>query len=113
MPTMKRRTRWIVGSAAVVVLAGGGGGIAMAGASGDDDETEAPITGQELERASEAALDYTGEGKVTDTEVGDEDAYYEVEVTLDNGSQTDVHLDEDFQVLNAEADTEEEDEEKE
>ncbi|MGP3971621.1 PepSY domain-containing protein [Streptomyces sp. 6N223] len=105
---MNRRSKWIVGAAAVAALAGGGGGIAMAGASGDDDEP--PITGTELERASEAALDFTGEGKVTDTEAGDEDASYEVEVTLDDGKQTDVHLDEDFHVLNAETDIGEDDE---
>jgi uncharacterized membrane protein YkoI len=94
-----------------VVALAGGGGIAMAGVSGDDDKTETPITGQELERASEAALDYTGGGRVTDSEVGDEDAHYEIEVTLDNGKQTDVHLDEDFQVVNAEQDSDEKEDE--
>ena len=36
---------------------------------------------------------HTGEGKVTETEVGDEESYYEVEITLDDGSQVDVQLD--------------------
>ena len=70
----------------------------------DDDDDDAPITGEALEQASAAALEYTGEGRVTDTEVGDEDGYYEVEVTLDDGSQVDVHLDESFNVLGQEAD---------
>jgi uncharacterized membrane protein YkoI len=87
----------------VVVLAAAAiaAGIAV-GASGDDDET--PITGTALERASAAALEHTGEGRVTETEAGDEEGAYEVEVTLDDGSQVDVHLDASFNVLGDEAD---------
>jgi uncharacterized membrane protein YkoI len=106
---MKRRTRWIVGTAAVAALAGGGGGLAMAGVSDDDDGTEVSITGRALDRAEDAALDYTGQGRVTDTEVGDEESYYEVEVTLDNGKQTDVQLDRHFNVVGAETDSGEDD----
>ena len=36
---------------------------------------------------------------MTETEVGDEESLYEVEVTLDNGDQVDVQLDEDFAVV--------------
>jgi uncharacterized membrane protein YkoI len=72
--------------------------------STDDDGTEVPITGVELEQASRAALEHTGEGTVTETEVGDEESYYEVEVTLDDGSQVDVQLDEDFNVVDVMAD---------
>jgi hypothetical protein len=70
------------------------------GAEGPD----VPITGPALERASAAALDYMGQGRVTETEVGDEEGYYEVEIRLDNGRQVDAHLDEVFQVLGQEAD---------
>jgi hypothetical protein len=63
-----------------------------------------PVTGEALERASEAALQVTGEGRVTGTEVGDEEGYYEIEITLDNGQQVDVHLDENFAVLGQEDD---------
>ncbi len=66
-----------------------------------------PITGAALERASAVALDHTGGGQVTETEVGDEDSYYEVEVTLDDGSQVDVQLDREFNVVGADADVEE------
>jgi uncharacterized membrane protein YkoI len=76
-------------------------GIAVA-AGGDDDEP--PITGTALDRASAAALEHTGGGRVTETEAGDEDGAYEVEVTLDDGSQVDVHLDASFQVLGDESD---------
>lgn len=94
---MKRRTRWIV-SGALAALAVGGGSYAVAGATSGDNEQ--PITGQALERASAAALAATGGGRVSETEVGDEDAYYEVEVTLGGGRQVDVHLDREFGVVN-------------
>jgi uncharacterized membrane protein YkoI len=78
------------------------GGAVVATTGGDDDEV--PITGEALERATTAALEHLGEGRVTETEVGDEESYYEVEVTLDDGSQVDVQLDEDFTVVGSEAD---------
>jgi hypothetical protein len=43
---------------------------------------------------------------VTGTEVGDEDSYYEVEVTLESGGQVDVQLDEQFRVVDTMADRE-------
>ena len=43
---------------------------------------------------------------MTGTEVGDEEGYYEIEVTLDDGSQIDVHLDRDLNVLGMLADRE-------
>jgi hypothetical protein len=72
--------------------------------SGDvaEDSAEGPdrtITGTDLARASKAALEYLGGGRVTATEVGDEESYYEVEVTLADGSQIDVQLDEGFNVV--------------
>jgi hypothetical protein len=65
---------------------------------------DVPITGSALDTASAAALEYTGGGRVTGTEVGDEEGYYEIEVTLDDGRQVDVHLDENFNVLSQVAD---------
>jgi hypothetical protein len=83
----------------------GGGGAAVASPTGavGGEGNEKPINGPALERASTAALAHTGQGAVSDTEVGDEESYYEVEVTLDNGSQTDVQLDRDFNVVGSEA----------
>ena len=100
---MQKRTKLAIAGAVAIAAAGTGIGIGMASAGGDHDT---PITGDTLDRASAAALDHTGEGRVTDTEVGDEEGAYEVEVTLDDGSQVDVHLNEDFQVIGTEADTE-------
>ena len=66
--------------------------------------TEKAITGSALDRASAVALKEVGEGKVTETEAGDEEGAYEVEVTKADGSQVDVHLDKQFNVLDAAAD---------
>jgi uncharacterized membrane protein YkoI len=91
----------------VAALAAAAGGIAIA--AGDDDATETPITGADLQKASDSALASTGGGRVTGTEVGDEESYYEVEVTLDDGSQVDVQLDKSFEVVGSEADGADED----
>jgi uncharacterized membrane protein YkoI len=91
-------------AAAIAVAAvGAGTGIAVA-SGGDDDATDAPITGTELSHASRVALAETGGGKVTATEINDEEGYYEVEVKLDDGSSVDVHLDKSFNVLDSKAD---------
>lgn len=106
---MNRRTRIAVVAAAVVGVAAAGTGAAVASGSSDDDGTETAITGQELERASDAALEHTGGGEVTDTEKGDEESLYEVEVTLDDGREVDVQLDENFDVVSTEDDRNEDD----
>ena len=112
-PQMSKRKLGIAAAAALLVLMVAGAAIAAASGEdegpGDDDATEQSISGTDLERASEAALDYTGEGEVTGTEVGDEESYYEVEVTLDDGSQVDVQLDRGFNVVGDEADGADED----
>ena len=101
----------VIALAAVVAL--GAGGAAAAGAVGGDDEqgrddsgTEQAITGAALDRASAAALDEIGEigSRVTGTEVGDEEGYYEVEVTKPDGTQVDVHLNSDFSLAGTEGD---------
>jgi uncharacterized membrane protein YkoI len=100
------RSKLLIGGAVVAVALIGATGLA---ASGIGDDSEEPITGEALERASAAALAHTGGGRVTETEQGDEDSFYEVEVTLDNGSQVDVQLDKDFNVVRDEADGAEDD----
>src|SRR5215207_5990453 len=89
----------VVAVAVIAALAFGGAAIAGATGGGDDDATDKPITGSALDRATAVALDHTGAGRVTGTEVGDEEGAYEVEVTRADGSQVDVHLDSGFNVL--------------
>lgn len=102
-PTSTRKRMALVFAGAVLVAAGTvGGAAALAGS--DDDAQERPIPASELERAEKAALDETGGGTITGTEVDDEESKYEVEVTLDDGTQVDVQLDEDFQVVGNERD---------
>ncbi len=92
-----RMIRWAVAAAAAVALIATAG-VAIAG--GDD--TDTPSTGPARERASDAAIQHLGGGNVTDTEVGDEESLYEVEVTMDDGRQIDVQLDEAFVVVGTE-----------
>ncbi len=99
-----RRTTRIVIAAAVTVGGLATAGIAAVSASTDDD-TDTPISGTDLQQASDAALASTGQGRVTGTEVGDEESYYEVEVTLDDGTEVDVQLDANFNVVGSKADS--------
>lgn len=98
---MKNTTKLGMGAGILIgatVLVGGG----LAQAAGESEsgpEVETPISGSALERASATALAHTGGGSVTGTEVGDEESYYEVEVTLEDGTEVDVQLDERFQVV--------------
>ncbi len=103
---MNRKKAKIAAAAAVAAIVVGGGGTAIASSSGDDDASDTAIQPPALERASRAALDETQGGKVTETEVDDEESYYEVEVTLDNGDQVDVQLDQDFNVVGTKTDSE-------
>ena len=77
---MNPKTKGAIAGAALVVATGATAGIATASGGGD---SEGPLTGDALQQASDAALEFTGGGEVTETEVGDEESYYEVEVTLD------------------------------
>jgi hypothetical protein len=104
---MKRRLAIV--AAVVLALGAVGAGIAIAGGAGDDDK---PLTGSTLERATDAALEHTGGGTVIETEVGDDDAAYGVEVRRDDGSVVEVELDENFEVVGEEADDDEAGEEE-
>jgi hypothetical protein len=99
---MKRSTKLILGGGALAAIAIGSGVTFVVAQGGDDGE--APITGDALANASAAALAHTGGGRVTGTEVGDEESYYEVEVTLGDGTQIDVQLDRSFRVVGGETD---------
>jgi uncharacterized membrane protein YkoI len=100
------RKRTIITITTVAAMAAGG--TAIAAGARDDDATERPISGDALEKAKDAALADTP-GRVTGTEVGDEESYYEVEVTRPDGSQVDVQLDREFRVVSSATDDENED----
>ena len=96
---MKRRIVLIV--ALVLALGAVSAGIAIAAGIGDDDK---PLTGSALDKASAAALKHTGGGTVVETEVGDDGAAYGVEIRRADGSQVEVSLDANFNVIGGAAD---------
>ena len=107
---MKARTKAVI-AAGVLAIGGIGAGVAVASgdsnpkahsasSANDPAEKDRPITpGTDKQHAKRVALAYVGEGRVTETEEGDEESYYEVEVTKDNGDQVDVQLDRSFNVV--------------
>ncbi len=104
MSTSFRNRKTALVAAGALAVAAIGGGVAIA--AGGDDGSGSPITGNALAKAKAAALAETGGGKVTGTEVGDEESYYEVEVTKADGSQVDVQLNRSFSVVGSKDDGE-------
>lgn len=91
-----------IGACVVFVAALAGGGAAWA--TGTVGDSEQPLTGSSLDKATSAALAETGGGRVTETESGDDGAAYTVEVRLSDGTQVEVDLDSDFNVIGREGD---------
>jgi uncharacterized membrane protein YkoI len=87
----------IAAVAALMLLIGAG----AAYASGSGDDSSGQATGPGMDKAKSVALDHVN-GRVTGTEAG----AYEVEVTKDEGTQVDVHLDKNYNVLGTPADNE-------
>jgi hypothetical protein len=102
---VNNRKKLLIAGGAVLALAVGGTGVALGTGAGDDGNGQ-PITGSALQKAKAAALAETGGGRVSATELRDEEGYYEVEVTRDDGSQVDVHLNRGFKVTDSSADRE-------
>ena len=69
----------VIAVTAIAALAGGGAAIAGA-TGGDDDASDSRSRARRSTAASAAALEHTGGGKVTETEAGDEEGAYEIEV---------------------------------
>ena len=98
---MNVRTLAIAAVVATLVVLGGAG-IAYANGGGSEEQ----LTGPDAEKAKSAAIEAVGGGSVT--EVERDDGYgtgvFEVEVQRDDGSQVEVHLDRDYNVVGQEAD---------
>ena len=95
----KLKSKWILLSGLVVVAILAVGGIAWAMGFGSDE-----LRGDDFDRASEAALAHVGEGTVVSADRGDRDDVeaFNVEVLRTDGSEVDVLLDENFEVIAAE-----------
>jgi hypothetical protein len=97
--SMRTRAKVVIGAVAALVVAGVATGVSAS--SGDDDT---PLVGDDLDRASQAAIAHVGEGTVVDSESGDGPEAYEIEVERTDGSVVEVSLDDRFNVIGSEAD---------
>ena len=105
MKLPKKRILVAGGVFAVVVAAGGGTAVATAG---DDETGSDQYTQQQADDATSAALAATGGGKANSVERDSENgATWEVEVTKPDGATVDVRLDDSYQVVVIEGDSEE------
>ena len=99
----------VIAAAVAMLLALGGAGIAYA--NGGDPEEQ--VTGPDAQKAKSAAIAAVGGGTLTEVERDDgDDGYgtsgvYEAEVKREDGTQVEVHLDGDYDVLGQEADEDE------
>ena len=121
---MRKRTMWITGAASAAVVLGGASVAVAATQQGRDlqserigalavsignlelgDDSDGPaLTDADRAMASSAALAKVGQGSVTEVERADDGGSgYEVEVRLTDGSEVEVALGTDFQVLNQSA----------
>jgi len=80
------------------------GGTGIAYANGTDSEEQ--LTGPDAQKAKSAAIAEVGGGTVTEVERDDGNGTgaFEVEVKRDDGSQVEVHLDRDLNVVGQQAD---------
>jgi uncharacterized membrane protein YkoI len=96
----------VIAATIAMLVALGAAGIAYA--NGTDSEEQ--VTSPEAEKAKSAAIAAVGGGTVTEVERDDgDDGYgtsgvYEVEVKREDGTQLEVHLDGDYDVVGQEAD---------
>ena len=96
----------VIAAAVAMLVALGGAGIAYANA-GDSEEQ---VTGSDAQKAKSAAIAAVGGGTLTEVERDDgygTSGVYEVEVKREDGTQVEVHLDGDYDVVGQEADEDE------
>jgi uncharacterized membrane protein YkoI len=97
---MQFNRKTVAASAVAAALAAGGVGAAIA-IGGGDGEGEERVTGTDAAEAEAAALDAVGGGTVLESEYqesGGEGAY-EVEVQRPDGTQVEVYVDANFDVV--------------
>jgi len=96
--------KYVIVGGSVLALAAGGAGSAVAIGSGDD---EGGATGPGADQAKAAALELYPGGHANAVERDSEDgATWEVEVRKADGSTVDVRLDQNYQLVVAETDSE-------
>jgi uncharacterized membrane protein YkoI len=98
---MNLKTLLVAAAAAVLLLVGAG----VAYATGSGGGASGQATAANLDKAKSVALNQVN-GRVTGSEVGDEEGAYQIEVTRSDGTQVDVNIDKNFNVISAPADNE-------
>lgn len=99
------KRKYLIVPGAILAIAAGGAGVATATATGDDDEVSA--SGPGADRATAAALRITHGGTANSVERDSENgATWEVEVTKPDGDTVDVRLDENYDLVVIEGDSE-------
>ncbi len=98
----------IATAAGIVLAASVTGGVAVASGGGEDPEPGSQdFTSQQAQDATAAALEATGGGRANSVERDSENgATWEVEVTQPDGTTVDVRLDEAYDVVVIEGDSE-------
>jgi uncharacterized membrane protein YkoI len=106
---MSGTRKLVIAGAAILALAAGGTGFALAtGNSEEADDAAEQATGAGADQARTAALEITGGGTANAVERDSEDgATWEVEVTKPDGNTVDVRLDENYNEVVVEGDSEE------
>jgi hypothetical protein len=103
----RKRTAFAAGAALVAALGVGGAAVAT---QGHDETGNDSYTSKQADDATKAALDATGGGQANSVERDSENgATWEVEVTRTDGTTVDVRLDERYDVVVIEGDSESED----
>ena len=97
--------KMIIAAVVALMLLVGAGVAYASGSSGEGSSGDGSgqSTGSGMDKAKSVALEQVN-GRVTATEFQDEEGYYEVEVTKPDGSQVDVHLDKNFNIINVQSD---------
>ena len=103
---MQRTRKFLIIGGSVMALAAGGAGVAAATGGGGGDAGE-QATGPGADRATAAALEITQGGTANSVERDSENgATWEVEVTQPDGKTVDVRLDEAYNLVVIEGDSE-------
>jgi len=101
------KNRYLIAGGAVVAIAAGGVGVAAATGGIGGDDGDATVSGPAAEQAKAAALRITNGGTANAVERDSENgATYEVEVTKPDGNTVDVRLDQNYDPVVVEGDTE-------
>ena len=93
---------FVIAAAVAMLVALGAAGVAYANGGVSEEQ----VTSPDADKAKSAATSAVGGGTVTEVERDDGNgtSVYEVEVTREDGSQLEVHLDGDYNVVGQQAD---------